>query len=1027
MALQDRESRGDGFDHLIPVWDNDPSTLRKFRRNTELWLAGLDLERTTGYSLAARFLLRQHGPARARGEEFAIEDLAYDPGESREGVDGEQHWVREPDYKKGVRKLLDAFEELSGKTRSEKKHELRSKLYGGLKRKPGESVTQFAASYRTLQGELRTEGIVVQDTEYAWIFQQRLGLSEIQRQLLETTVGEEPSYNAVEKEALRLFRRIHLKGMDDAPVRSLRTSSFSSGSTSTTPSTRRKPFHGSLRSRATPPRSEAQVAELSAPEPEEDEAQLEETQVYEGQVEESTLDLDEAQEKELEALATSLDEMEGELDDQGLNEAEAALSDMAEALMTLKEARGKIAAVKKDRGYGKPVDGGVRSSSSTSVAARKRDTKCNACGLKGHWAGDPECKSKAKPKKKVGHKNVNFAEAGDMNEAQVIDFLQGGQLDTDGFHEILAVDLADVLDVKKVETSWQKPYFAAVDSCCNRTCAGESWVEAIRKALPREFKGLWKESPESERFRFGDGGCLTSSRRVRVPMNFEGQVVLVWFSVLPNNRLAGLLGKDFLDAMGGILDFPRQTITLETLGLVNHPLQTIRAGHFAVEVNPAACVWKPAPRELTARLFRSLGKQGVVEVFLSRKAWLNRKLGARAKKPTSGTREVCVSEACGELPLLRPDDPHICSPTEASVRDPRTPSTTCSYRRTSSSAYKQSSRGLADVLAQGHLSQDVGSRVRAKSQPRNRTMAAPCGAPPKTRFMALLGLIALAHQSTIPAFPSISCAIRGLREQVGGAGCGDGGSWSIPAPLPHQMQDEQKLYGVQLEGPGRSSEQGWVRAGIPGGRSPDSGDASSEAQARSPSPTGRGSNGGSSQGLGERGQGRKGSPIAGSTRRITSTAWRVDSVGGASSRGDQGRRFGGRDRKEGQTNSPDDGWEVCACECEWQPDGGALARGSGRAVGRSPSFDALSVASKDKAIPPSGPGRLAARVSPGSGRMGILYGAVKAGVRQMIGQAAGKALKMLKVAAPPLVYEALETVVENEYDKGLSEPRCPGG
>ena len=25
------------------------------------------------------------------------------------------------------------------------------------------------------------------------------------------------------------------------------------------------------------------------------------------------------------------------------------------------------------------------------MAPRKRDTKCNACGLKGHWAGDPEC------------------------------------------------------------------------------------------------------------------------------------------------------------------------------------------------------------------------------------------------------------------------------------------------------------------------------------------------------------------------------------------------------------------------------------------------------------------------------------------------------------------------------------------------------------------------------------------------------------------------------------------------------------
>ena len=80
MASQDRDSKGEGFDNFIPVWDNDPSSLRKFRRNTELWLARLDLEKTTRYSLAARFLLRQTGATRARGEEFDLDELAYDPG-----------------------------------------------------------------------------------------------------------------------------------------------------------------------------------------------------------------------------------------------------------------------------------------------------------------------------------------------------------------------------------------------------------------------------------------------------------------------------------------------------------------------------------------------------------------------------------------------------------------------------------------------------------------------------------------------------------------------------------------------------------------------------------------------------------------------------------------------------------------------------------------------------------------------------------------------------------------------------------
>ena len=163
MASQDRESKSEGFDNFVLVWDNDPASLRKFRRDTELWLALLDLERTTRFSLAARFLLHQTGATKARGEEFSLDELSYGPGVTSEGLDGEEVVVRAPDYKIGVRKLLDAFAELSGKTCTEKKHELRSKLYCSLRRRPRESVTQFAANFRTLQGELKTEGIVVQD------------------------------------------------------------------------------------------------------------------------------------------------------------------------------------------------------------------------------------------------------------------------------------------------------------------------------------------------------------------------------------------------------------------------------------------------------------------------------------------------------------------------------------------------------------------------------------------------------------------------------------------------------------------------------------------------------------------------------------------------------------------------------------------------------------------------------------------------------------------------------------------------
>ena len=59
----------------VPTWDGQSSTLRAFEKAIELWLASLDLQKTTGYNLAARLLLRQRGAVRLRGEEFDIKDL----------------------------------------------------------------------------------------------------------------------------------------------------------------------------------------------------------------------------------------------------------------------------------------------------------------------------------------------------------------------------------------------------------------------------------------------------------------------------------------------------------------------------------------------------------------------------------------------------------------------------------------------------------------------------------------------------------------------------------------------------------------------------------------------------------------------------------------------------------------------------------------------------------------------------------------------------------------------------------------
>ena len=67
----------------IPQWDGSPASYLKFERLVEWWLEGEDLDyyRRTGVSLAARFVRRQQGFARARAEEFTPTELRATPAE----------------------------------------------------------------------------------------------------------------------------------------------------------------------------------------------------------------------------------------------------------------------------------------------------------------------------------------------------------------------------------------------------------------------------------------------------------------------------------------------------------------------------------------------------------------------------------------------------------------------------------------------------------------------------------------------------------------------------------------------------------------------------------------------------------------------------------------------------------------------------------------------------------------------------------------------------------------------------------
>ena len=135
--------------------------------------------------------------------------------------------------------------------------------------------------------------------------------------------------------------------------------------------------------------------------------------------------LEEVLQSEAEVLAAEIEAMEEDGIDQSLIDGlEQGIDQAAESLVTMREARNKIAEIKKDRGYGK-IPNAKPKMSGNQVAAKKSKTFCWDCGQTGHWSGDDGCpnpgaglfKPKAAAKKPI--KQVRVTEA--LNTEHLVD------------------------------------------------------------------------------------------------------------------------------------------------------------------------------------------------------------------------------------------------------------------------------------------------------------------------------------------------------------------------------------------------------------------------------------------------------------------------------------------------------------------------------------------------------------------------------------------------------------------------------
>ncbi|CAE7263203.1 unnamed protein product [Symbiodinium microadriaticum] len=579
--------------YKVPTWDGSPATWRSFQREMQWWLCSLDVESTKKFNLAARWLLRQSGVVRQRGEEFSPKELEYTREVRAKDPEGVEIVVTPEDPFSGINKLLAALEEINGKTALDKKGELRRQFYTELSRRPGERPADFLSRFRFLVAELKSEGIDLPSSELGWFVREKLGLDPLRKQRLGSSrsfmrrilfTGGSALIPVAVGVVLRLRRplvaprcgaRLLARGLGGRLWEPTLEEAGGKGGQQG----QRRPFFSGFRSRQA---FAAEVEdELPVESPEADEEEL----LADGG--DAAPDLDEVLETEAEALAAELEQAENEgVDPNMLEQLEGYVENAAEALITMRDAKTRLQEVRRDRGFGKAGPGPSAGAGGKPSQGFKKRGVCHDCGLPGHWAGDAACNRPgaglAKPKRggRGGASPVSSAPSGSPHRpVQLVETFAaeaGGEEEEHVSHEVSVVSTLE----------------QALEATCPR--------EALRPLLATES--------EKETFKFGNDGTKASLERHRLPVTVGDTVVCVWASVVEVPSLGLLLGRDFLEAIGGVISFTRRALRADHLDCRRIPLQQLSAGHFYLDLLPKTFF------EDVGRRWTRQGADGVLEV-----------------------------------------------------------------------------------------------------------------------------------------------------------------------------------------------------------------------------------------------------------------------------------------------------------------------------------------------------------------------------------------------------------------------------
>ena len=227
-----------------------------------------------------------------------------------------------------------------------------------------------------------------------------------------------------------------------------------------------------------------------------------------------------------------------------------------------------------------------------SIEERKKTSSCTACGQVGHWAGDSCCPAGPKPGRKGAGKGdskhgggkgrAQRDQGGSNNNKPKKTFVVScpdqftGEIDPDMLpsesatfynfparfvvgEQACATYVTEVVDFAG---------YMILDTACQRSCLGRKWLD-VHSKIPKKFSLPIVQIDATDTFQFGSGEPETSSKRVHIPVAFEGQQslgVVLGSSVL-DVQIPFLASHTMMSKLGFVIDLTLKQVFISSLDI----------------------------------------------------------------------------------------------------------------------------------------------------------------------------------------------------------------------------------------------------------------------------------------------------------------------------------------------------------------------------------------------------------------------------------------------------------------------------